>query len=580
MIQIISMAHFARTGVPCLYNVSIKEQTKELIVHMANIVEKGGDALKSAIQTHIQESHKSLAMAQTKCKAITEMDKPVEETAPFVVSFVGRFKTGKSSLINTLLGTDILPTRATTATTIVTRIVYGSEIHAYFREHGKLKTITVSEARHIILNYAVSEPDYAPEVIFELPVEWLKGNIELRDTPGMDDSAQNGALEKVALNAIIDTDLCVFVYDASQFISGRELKLTEEIHRKLGGNIVFAINRTNSLNSVEGLNQVENMAKHVLCNFGNSMIGKCRYYLMCSAPNMASLDGFDIWLSELLSSKSRTRQSKLRKQAVAATAQVVFDDVSGDLDVIQKNTAQYLDLLRVEHEKRIDQKRRGIRESGRNMKAAIHLDQVTANNAFASVNGLTEYLKAERGKSTDSYEQFSKKAVRNFYVQRFNSEVVRRHNYITANDSQFILEAIEGLIFPGISLVQLKASGSSRAAAGIFAGLIGMLGGPIVAAAAASIAAAAVSGDQEDHSEDNTVRYVQENVLPALRLGINSVFGKAIQAADKSVSDLCGQACSDLENEMSALNTLDDSVMKYRASALMGVMSKLAAQAM
>ena len=94
-------------------------------------------------------------------------------------------------------------------------------------------------------------------------MEWLKGNIELRDTPGMDDSTQNGLLEKISLNALVDTDLCVLVYDACQFFSAKEREITMKAQEQLGGNIVFAVNRTNLLHSVEDLNQVEKTAKTV-----------------------------------------------------------------------------------------------------------------------------------------------------------------------------------------------------------------------------------------------------------------------------------------------------------------------------
>ena len=81
------------------------------------------ERIKSALLEHKRELEK-----------IRSLDRPISLEDPFVISFVGRFKTGKSSLLNALLGADILPTKATTATSVVTRIFKGNTAQAWFVE--------------------------------------------------------------------------------------------------------------------------------------------------------------------------------------------------------------------------------------------------------------------------------------------------------------------------------------------------------------------------------------------------------------------------------------------------------------
>ena len=75
---------------------------------------------------------------------------------PFRIVFCGRFKTGKSSLINAILGTDILPIKAKRATAVNTCIkkkafpwTFGEshEAIASITEKGKERNVSIREAQ-------------------------------------------------------------------------------------------------------------------------------------------------------------------------------------------------------------------------------------------------------------------------------------------------------------------------------------------------------------------------------------------------------------------------------------------------
>lgn len=373
---------------------------------------------------------------------------------------------------------DILPTKATTATSVITRIVYGPTMCAYVREHGNLRPVSIQEAQDVILNHRVTDVYNTPEVIFELPVDWLKGNIELHDTPGMDDSAQNGLLEKIAQNALKDTDLCVFVYDACQFISARESEITQKVQTQLGGNVVFAVNRINLLNSIDGLNQVENMAKTVFSGMGNELVGNDRHYLMCSAPGMADLDGFDIWLKDIMDSSNADKLNDLRRRTASAKIGEMYEEVRGNLAAIEDEAKCLLDGMEKEHKRRIGNVQDGINSTMRSQKIRIKEDRMKVDEFLCDTSGLSEYLiKKKRSGNSRNYNAVSKAAVREYYTKRAEEAFSSYCPYMERYGYDFIAEAVDGFNFPGTHSYSKSASGSEVGSGAVIGGILGTIFG-------------------------------------------------------------------------------------------------------
>lgn len=515
------------------------------------------NTLPGELASYIAATRSQMANNEKRCAAILKLDQPVAEYTPFVVSFVGRFKTGKSSLINALLGMDILPTKATTATTVITRIVYGPTTCAYVREHGDLRPVSIQEAQDVILNHKVTDVDNTPDVIFELPVDWLKGNVELRDTPGMDDSAQNGLLEAIALNALKDTDLCVLVYDAYQFFSAKEREITQKAQEQLGGNIVFAVNRTNLLNSIEGLNQVEKTAKTVFGGMGNDLVGNDRHYLMCSAPGMVDLDGFDVWLKDILAPEHADRLNSLRKRAVSSGISEMYGEVRGTLAALADETNGLLSELTAEHNRRITKAHEELNNAMRNQKNKVKADRLVVEKFLCDTNGLEAHLKEKRSGNTQSYEIFSKTTVREYYTKRAANAFSAYSPYMRRYSCEFIAQATNGLSFPGTHSRTQAASGGEVGGGAVFGGLIGSLFGPVGAMIGAGIGAAiGGSSTNVDDSEANTVTFVQNNVLNAIKTHLSSVFSLELQRLDSEAGCACAACKSGLEDHMETVRNL------------------------
>jgi ribosome biogenesis GTPase A len=106
----------------------------------------------------------------------------------FSLVVVGNFKRGKSTLINALLGEEIVTTNVTPETVTINEISYGDrlEIQICLLDGGKIK-LEPKELHSDLLNPIVEQlADKISHLSIKAPVPWLKG-ICLVDTPGTGD---------------------------------------------------------------------------------------------------------------------------------------------------------------------------------------------------------------------------------------------------------------------------------------------------------------------------------------------------------------------------------------------------------
>lgn len=501
--------------------------------------------------------------------AVKAMNHPVSNERPFVISFIGRFKTGKSSLINALLGAELLPTKATTATAVITRIFRGDRECAWLSKNGSRKQLSMEEAKNLILNYRVTDVHNPAEVIFELPIKWLPEDVELRDTPGMDDSAQDGALEAIALDALKDTDLCVCVYDASSIFSEKERNRTWTINEMLGGNLVYAVNCTNRLNSIQAVNDVEKTANTFFesMQYPGNGLGKC--YMMCSAPAMIDLDGFDTWLKGIVMKKrifrggSYRMRNEMRQRRIHSQLEVVEKKNAEDAGIcVQQLRTQYAEAEKY-HEKILKEKKSAWEKKGK--KQAEELQNVSdiAEEMLIDTSILEDSLSeciSDKGWER-KYAANSKKKSTEYFDMNYQT-VCDCWDDFRELGSDFIEQTIELCDFPGPYFEVVKATSGKKIGGIIFGGLIGLLLGPIGVIIGVMIGAmiGSANSGKINCSVSNTTSYVNREVVPKLRVRFTRVVSdlqkrikdKAEQEAKKCKSGL-EEALSEANEEINCL---------------------------
>ena len=116
------------------------------------------------------------------CKELREK----VETNTFNLVVVGQFKRGKTSLINALLGANILPVAVVPLTSISTVITYGNalNIKVFFNEGTTLDITPESLQDYVTEKGNPKNIKDVSEVIITYPSPYLKEGVRLIDTPG------------------------------------------------------------------------------------------------------------------------------------------------------------------------------------------------------------------------------------------------------------------------------------------------------------------------------------------------------------------------------------------------------------
>jgi Dynamin family len=174
----------------------------------------------------------------------------------FFVACLGQFKRGKSSLLNALVGTSVLPAGVVPVTAIITILRYGPTLEAEVHfENGARQQVSVGSISDYVSeerNPANFKGVAAVEVF--VPSELLASGMCLVDTPGIGSIyAGNTAVTKAFVPHI---DAALVVLGADPPISGEEMTLLEEVAAQVD-ELVFVLNKADRLSITECQEAIE-----------------------------------------------------------------------------------------------------------------------------------------------------------------------------------------------------------------------------------------------------------------------------------------------------------------------------------
>jgi GTP-binding protein EngB required for normal cell division len=145
------------------------------------------------------------------------------EDRSFEIAFFGRVSSGKSSLLNALLGKDILPVGINPITAVPTKLRSGQKSRAIITfADGHSEEIPLGEIAHFVAE--AGNPGNKRNVIkavAEIPSPQLKPGIVLVDTPGLGSLAKRAASETLAY--LPSADLGVLLIDAGSTLSEEDI---------------------------------------------------------------------------------------------------------------------------------------------------------------------------------------------------------------------------------------------------------------------------------------------------------------------------------------------------------------------
>ena len=153
------------------------------------------------------------------------------EDKTFEIAVFGRVSSGKSSLLNAILETNVLPVGITPITAVPTRITYGEKpsMRVAFAE-GSARTMEVARLPEFATEQQnTGNAKRVTRITVTLPAANLQDGVSFVDTPGLGSLATSGAAETLAY--LPKCDLAVVLIDAGSTLTTEDLQTLLTLHQ-------------------------------------------------------------------------------------------------------------------------------------------------------------------------------------------------------------------------------------------------------------------------------------------------------------------------------------------------------------
>ncbi|HDO25743.1 MAG TPA: dynamin, partial [Nitrospirae bacterium] len=180
----------------------------------------------------------------------------------FNLVVLGQFKRGKTSLINALIGAEILPTAVVPLTSIATILKYGEALRIkVFLTDGAVKEIKPENLPLYVTEKGNPRNEKnVNEVVVTYPSPYLKDSVQMIDTPGVGSVYQHNT--DVAYQYIPKSDAALFLLSVDQPVSQAELDFLKDV-REYSNRIFFLQNKADYVDAKD-LNESMAFSREVI----------------------------------------------------------------------------------------------------------------------------------------------------------------------------------------------------------------------------------------------------------------------------------------------------------------------------
>lgn len=186
----------------------------------------------------------------------------------FEVAIVGEFKRGKSTLINALLGQEVLPADVLPATATLNRVTYSKDPYVVVEyKDGSSEKVDINHLADYVTKLSY-ESEKKAETVKEATVyydtDFCKNHVDIIDTPGLNDDEQ---MTNVTMSILPEIDAAVFVISANSPFSQFEKEFLEnKMLTSDLGRIIFAVNCFGTFSKEDEDRIVETVEKRI-CSY-------------------------------------------------------------------------------------------------------------------------------------------------------------------------------------------------------------------------------------------------------------------------------------------------------------------------
>jgi predicted GTPase len=280
----------------------------------------------------------------------------------FYVACVGQFKRGKSTLLNALVGHEVVPAGFVPVTAVPTVIRFGDELHARVRmRDGFWQDIAMSDLKEYVteeLNPENKKAVDGAEVFVPSPL--LSSGMCFVDTPGLGSVFTGNTATTQAFIPHIDAALVVVGADPP--IAGEELALVEAVGRQVQ-DLILVINKADRTSDPERAAAVE-FTREVLEKRLHRPMGKV--FEVSAAERMQSRGPMRDWegllasLHHLVEDSGRNLVRAACDRGLQRLSEQLLAIISEDRDALQRPIE--------ESERRIELMKETISEAERSMR--------------------------------------------------------------------------------------------------------------------------------------------------------------------------------------------------------------------
>ena len=224
------------------------------------------------------------------------------------IAVVGRYSTGKSTLINGLLNKNVLPSSPIPTTKAITYVIKGDNAALY--SENKQGEIVVHESIEDLCNIYDSDIQKATKITLILP-DFPFADLTIADTPGLEDPDKS--VTQLTLDILPDTDAVVVVLDANYMESKVEFEFISSLLSNDKDRKLFVV-----INKIDGKSEKEVSHLKQLCesHLLSYNISTARIFTL-SSKNYCSDPGFKTFQRALFDFLSNDIKAEALRHAEA-----------------------------------------------------------------------------------------------------------------------------------------------------------------------------------------------------------------------------------------------------------------------